>query len=79
MNSTKLHSNAFEITRQHGRSPVNLFHIFRKHFHRDTFGGPLLNCTSKKIKLSQQAEFVLLLLIKKTKFSANVVEISFNN
>ena len=39
------YSNFIEITLQHGFSPVNLFHIFRTRFPRNTFGGPLLNCT----------------------------------
>ena len=32
-----------EVTLQHGRSPVNLRHIFRTPFYENTYGGLLLN------------------------------------
>ena len=41
--SKKLSSNLIEITLQHGRSPVNLLHIFRKPFLKNTYGRLLLN------------------------------------
>ena len=40
------YSNFIEITLQHVWSPVNLFHIFRILFYKNTFGGPLLKCTN---------------------------------
>ena len=43
MISIKLLCNFIEITRRHGRSPVNLLHIFRTLFPRNTSGGMLLN------------------------------------
>ena len=39
----KLQSNFIEITLRHGCSPVNLLHIFRTPFPRDTSGWLLLN------------------------------------
>ena len=36
--SIKLHSNFIEITFRHGYSPVNLLHIFRAPFLKNTFG-----------------------------------------
>ena len=35
----KLQSNLFEITLRHVRSPVNLLHIFRTPFPKNTYGG----------------------------------------
>ena len=40
--SIKLQSNFIKITLQHGYSPVNLLHIFRTHFLKNTSGGLLL-------------------------------------
>ena len=40
---TKLISNFIEITLWHGCSLVNLMHIFRTHFPKNTSGGVLLN------------------------------------
>ena len=40
----KLQSNFIEITLQHECSPVNLLHIFRAPFFRNTSGGLLLFC-----------------------------------
>ena len=40
--SIKLQSNFFEITLRHGCSPVNLLHIFRTPFPRNTSGWVLL-------------------------------------
>ena len=39
--SIKLQSNFIEITLWHGRSPVNLLHIFRTLFLKNTSGGLL--------------------------------------
>ena len=39
----KLQSNFIEITLQHGSSPINLLHIFRTPFSRDTSGWLLLD------------------------------------
>ena len=41
--SIKLQSNFIEITLRHGCSPVNLQHIFRTPFPKNTFGRLLLN------------------------------------
>ena len=40
--SVKLQSNFNEITLQHGCSPVNLLHIFKAFFSKNTFGGLLV-------------------------------------
>ena len=42
MISIKLLCNFIEITLRHGFSPVNLLHIFRKPFPKNTSGGLLL-------------------------------------
>ena len=42
MISIKFQSNFIEITLQHGCSPVNLLHIFRAPFRKNTAGGLLL-------------------------------------
>ena len=42
MISTKIQNNFIEITLQHGCSPVNLLHIFRTPFPKNTSGGMLL-------------------------------------
>ena len=42
-------SNFIEITLQHGCFPVNLLHIFRTPFLKDTSGGLLLQLKSKKV------------------------------
>ena len=39
VNSIKLHSNFIEIVLRHGCSPVNLLHIFRTLFFKNTSGG----------------------------------------
>ena len=36
--SVKLQSNFIEITLRRGCSPVNLLHIFRKHFYKNKHG-----------------------------------------
>ena len=36
--STKLHSNFIDVTFRHGRSTVNLMHIFRAAFYKSTSG-----------------------------------------
>ena len=38
----KVATNFIETTLRHGRSPVNLPHIFRTPFYKNTSGGPLL-------------------------------------
>ena len=43
MFSIKLLFNLIEITRRHGFSPANLFHIFRTSFYKNISGGMLLN------------------------------------
>ena len=40
--SENIQSNFIELTLQHGRSPVNLLHIFRTPFPKNTSGGLLL-------------------------------------
>ena len=35
---------ALQITLRHGCSPVNLLHIFRTPFFKNTYGEMLLNC-----------------------------------
>ena len=40
--STKLQSNFIEITLRHGCSIVNLLHIFKTLFYKNTFGGTAL-------------------------------------
>ena len=40
--SIKLRSNVIEITLRHGRSPVNLLHIFRMALSKNTYGGLFL-------------------------------------
>ena len=47
MISIKLQSNFIEITLRHGCSSVNLLHIFRSPFYRNTYGGMLLYCARK--------------------------------
>ena len=42
--STKLQSNLIEITLRHGCSPVNLLHIFKTPFTKNTSGWLLLHC-----------------------------------
>ena len=39
----KLHSNCIEVTLRHGRSPVNLLHIFRTLFLKNISGRQLLH------------------------------------
>ena len=45
----KLQSNFIEITLQHGCSPVNLLHIFRTTFPKNTYGGLLPEVSIKEI------------------------------
>ena len=42
----KLHSNFIEIALRHGCSPVNLLHIFRTPFPKNTSGWLLLSASS---------------------------------
>ena len=48
--SIKLQSNFIEITLRHGCSPVNLLHIFRIPFSKNTSGGLLLDIYGKKVE-----------------------------
>ena len=50
----KLQSNFFEITLQQGCSPVNLLHILRTPFSKNTSGGLLLWLYKEVIKKRQQ-------------------------
>ena len=43
MISIKLHSNFIEIAHQYGCSPVNLLHVFRTPFSKNTYRGLLLH------------------------------------
>ena len=51
--SIKLQSNFIEIALQHGCSPVNLLHIFRTPFPRNTFGCLLLDFSCSNIFLGR--------------------------
>ena len=46
-----LQSNFIEITLQHGCFPINLLHIFRTTFPKNTFGGLLLNIKAEIVGL----------------------------
>ena len=48
----KLKSNFIEIALRHGYSPVNLLHIFRTTFSKNTSEWLLLNCDSASLSLS---------------------------
>ena len=54
--SIKLQNNFIEITLQHVCSPVNLLHIFRTLFHKNTYGGLLLYCVPYIILTKQPGE-----------------------
>ena len=47
--SIKLQSNFIEITLWHGCSPINLLHIFRTPFPKNTSEGLLLHCIKTKL------------------------------
>ena len=47
---TKLQSNYIEITHRNGCPPVNLLHIFRTPFPKNTPGGLLLKETARKFQ-----------------------------
>ena len=55
--SIKLQSNFIEITLRHGCSPVNLLHIFRTPFLKNSSGRPLLNQVSIDITLQKEETF----------------------
>ena len=57
--SVKLHSYFFEITLRHGCSPVNLLHIFRTPFSKNTSGGLLPKPSGKVKMLNQNCSFLL--------------------
>ena len=44
-----LQSNFIEVTLRHECSPVNLLHIFRTPFHKNTYGGLPLELNDSKI------------------------------
>ena len=48
--SIKLLSNFIEITLRHSCAPVNLQHIFRTTFYKNTYGALLLKYLTGKIK-----------------------------
>ena len=50
--SIKLQSSFIEITLRCGCSPVNLLHIFRTHFYKDTYGGLLLTIISTNLVIN---------------------------
>ena len=52
--STKLQSNFIEITLRHGYSPVNLLHIFRTPFPKNTSEGLLLKITKKFLNINHE-------------------------
>ena len=49
----KLQGNFIEIALWHGCSPVNLLHIFRKPYSKNTSRGPLLRNASTGIVLAR--------------------------
>ena len=55
--SINLLSNFIEIARQHGCFPVNLVHIFRISFPKNTSGGLLLNVTASQRLFTCQSCF----------------------
>ena len=65
--SMKLQSNFIEITLQHGCSPVNLLHIFRTPFPKNTYGGLLLEVSIKEIIVTHP-EFLTSLSIRNGTF-----------
>ena len=62
--AAKLQSNFTEITLQHGCSPVNLPHISRTPFSKNTIGWLLLNKEKTKIKSAKLSTKQLLALHK---------------
>ena len=65
--SIKLLCNFIEITLRHGCSPVNLLHIFRTPFPKNTSGGLLVYITEHR--------FTLIVLSNVSLCSMNLVEI----
>ena len=53
--SIKLQTNFIEIALRHGCSPVNLRHIFRTHFPRNTSGWVLLEILMKLLKCTYKS------------------------
>ena len=53
--SIKLQSNFIEIVLRHGCSPVNLLHIFRNLFLKNTSGGQLVTYFSNDITISLES------------------------
>ena len=54
----KCDCNFIEIALRRGCSPVDLLHIFRTRFYKNTYGGMLLKSESKRKKLYWAVEFV---------------------
>ena len=53
----KLQSNFIEITLRHGFSPVNLLHIFRTPFSKNTSGGCFLKLAIRYKKIVYAVNF----------------------
>ena len=69
--SIKLQSNFIEIALQHGCSPVNLLHIFRTSFPKNTSRRLLLNKAVKKIEhrlTTSSVSIYFLMSIHNTRF-----------
>ena len=77
-----MQSNFVEITFRHGYSAVNLLHIFRTLFPKNTSGGLLLNNLDTKAALNTKITEVenklpdTNILIKKTNYNAKITEIN---
>ena len=77
-----MQSNFVEITFRHGYSAVNLLHIFRTLFPKNTSGGLLLNNLDTKAALNTKITQVenklpdTNILIKKTNYNAKITEIN---
>ena len=82
--SIKLLCNPVEIALQHGCSPVNLLHIFRTPFLKNTSVRPLLNILKKKdvhvqVKLTFFYIFIkLYFLVMERKFGAHPQRLDLN-
>ena len=78
----EMQSNFVEITFWHGYSAVNLLHIFRTLFPKNTSGGLLLNNLDTKAALNTKITEVenklpdTNILIKKTNYNAKITEIN---
>ena len=61
--SIKLQSNFIEIALRHGCSPVNLLHIFRTPFYKNTSGGLLLKPNREETYAGNSDTNLLLLFL----------------